>query len=310
MAEERFAGIDIGSNSVKLLITERKEDGSFVALSETVYVTRLGEGFHAQRLGEPAIRRTLDAIREFVRICSENGVTAAAAVGTSALREASNQREFLDRAAEMGITIEAISGEEEARLSYLAVRRDELWKRAPNLYVIDIGGGSTEVIHGIGSTEYPASRLSLALGAVRLTEAELRSDPPTVVQLTRAYAAADVALSESPTAKGTYIPVGVGGTVANLAAVKLGMLERDVERLHGAILSLTDIESQITLYAARTVEERKQIPGLNPARADIILGGAIILFQTMNHLGFESVHVSCRGLRWGLLYDRFGKHTV
>src|SRR5258706_2503550 len=221
MTESRFASIDVGSNSVKLLIAERRENRIFFPVSETVYITRLGEGFHAHRLGEPAIRRTLDAIREFARICAEFEVSGIAAVGTSALREASNQQEFIARAAEAGISIEAISGEEEARLSYIAVRHDRLWKDATNLYVIDIGGGSTEIIHGIGLGDLPASRISLPLGAVRLTEAVLRSDPPTIVQMTQAALSVDNTLHAASPVCGSFAAVGVGGTVSNIAPVHM-----------------------------------------------------------------------------------------
>src|SRR5258708_3519124 len=208
MTESRFASIDIGSNSVKLLVAERRENRIFFPVSETVYITRLGEGFLAHRLGEPAIRRTLDAIREFSRICAESNVTGIAAVGTSALREASNQQEFIARASEAGILIEAISGQEEARLSYIAVRHDKLWKDAVNLYVVDIGGGSTEIIHGIGMGDLPASRISLPLGAVRLTEAALRSDPPAIAQLAQAVLSVDETLHAVSPLCGSFAPVG------------------------------------------------------------------------------------------------------
>jgi exopolyphosphatase/guanosine-5'-triphosphate,3'-diphosphate pyrophosphatase len=307
MTEARFASIDIGSNSVKLLIAERHVNGSFTPISETVYLSRLGEGFHACRLSEPAMRRTLDAVREFARLCMDFNVQGIAAIGTSALRGAANQQDFVYRAAEAGIPIEPISGEEEARLSYLAVRRDPFWIAAPSLYVIDIGGGSTELIHGTGQAEAPDTRISLPLGAVRLTEAALRSDPPTVAQITHATELVDNAFLQLQLAPESFTAVGVGGTLANMGAVKMGLAEKDVDRLHGSVLLAEEVEAQVKLFASRSVEERKQIPGLNPARADIILGGAIILNQALNRLGLTEISISCRGLRWGLLYDRFGR---
>lgn len=306
MSAEVVAAIDVGSNSVKLTVACRDSVGRFEPLVESSLVTRLGEGIHLHRLGEPAIRRTLEALREFRAICDRNGCSQIEAVGTSALRDATNQDEFISRAGQVGIPVRAIAGEEEARLSYLAVRRDHLWRNSPLLFVIDIGGGSTELVCGIGSSQVPSSRISLNLGAVRLTEAELRSDPPTVAQMDGAVNAVRASLSAYDVPAGTGDIVGVGGTCTNVAGVHLGVTENFAERIHGTEILASEIELQIAKYASRTIEERKLIPGLNPARADVILAGAIILGQVLNRLNRDRLRVSARGLRWGLLYDRFG----
>ncbi|HXG25086.1 MAG TPA: Ppx/GppA phosphatase family protein [Chthonomonadales bacterium] len=306
-ARDRFASIDVGSNTVKLTIVERNSDGAFMPLWDMSRTTRLGEGIHARRLREAAIRRTLDVLREYVRICRRYGVQAIAAVGTSALREAVNREDFLARAREVGVEVEVISGEEEARLSYLAVRYDPCWRTTERLLVVDIGGGSTEIVMGDYLRASPGHRISLALGGVRLTEAALRSDPPTVQQIAEAVRLAQAALQGINIPSANYTAVGVGGTFVNLAAVRLSLAEHDPERLHGTVLTVADVEAQVALFAARTVEERKKIVGLDPARADIILGGALILSQILAWSGLESIAVSCRGLRWGVLYEKFGR---
>lgn len=318
-ASPRFASIDIGTNTIKLLIVERTVEGRFVPVLETSRTTRLGEGVVAGRLWEAAIRRTLDGLREFVQFCEEQGVTEAsriAAVGTAALRDAVNREEFLARAREIGLTIEAIPGEEEARLSFLAVRRDPLATlqdaRKP-LLVIDIGGGSSEVILSNAAGTDVGKRVSVPLGAVRLTESFLLSDPPTVQQIADAGRRIEEGFAEfaqhtfqGGTQAGAFHAVGVGGTIVNLASVKRGLAEQKAEQLHGTLLNLGDVEQQVNLYASRTKEQRKEIVGLSPARADIILGGALILSRVMTAFHLETVTVSTRGLRWGVLYDRFG----
>src|SRR5579872_211377 len=184
MSNPRFASIDVGSNTVKLLIVEADGEGGFRPLLETVRTARLGEGMHARRLREVAIRRTLEALEEFASLCREYGVVQIAAVGTSALRDAANQEEFIKRARRVGVEVAAIPGEEEARLSFTAVRRDAFWRHAERLLVVDIGGGSTEII--LGDRMGMRQHSSLLLGAVRLTEAVLHSDPPTIQQISEA----------------------------------------------------------------------------------------------------------------------------
>ncbi|HSV73342.1 MAG TPA: hypothetical protein VLH79_06240 [Chthonomonadales bacterium] len=301
----RCAAIDVGTNTVKLTVAEADGTGAFRALVDTSTTTRLGEGIHAGRLREAAIRRTLDAIAAYAATCREHGARRIAAVGTSALRDAVNGVDFVRRAAEHGVAVEPIGGDEEARLSFLAVRRDQRWRDAGPLLVVDIGGGSTELILGDGAG--PVARVSLQLGAVRLTEAFLRGDPPTVVEIDVASRAAEEAIARSGvSADGSLTAVGVGGTFTNLGAVQAGEARPSFESIHGRVLALADVEDQAALFAGLTVEQRKQVTGLDPMRADIILAGAIIAIRAMSAFGQERIAVSCRGLRWGLLYDRFG----
>jgi exopolyphosphatase/guanosine-5'-triphosphate,3'-diphosphate pyrophosphatase len=301
------AGIDVGTNSVKMVIADLR-DGAATRVYETSVVTRLGEGLHAHayRLREAAMRRTLDALAEMVDAAHAHGVTRIAAVGTSALRDAVNREEFLHRVHERcGLILEVIVGEEEARLSFLAVRRDPLWRDVGRLWVIDIGGGSTEIIVGEPGGDEVEARVSIDLGAVRLTERCLRSDPPSVTQLMAANEVTAEALRAAKLApmQEPFVLVGVGGTMTNLATMDCGS-RAEPEAIHGYVLRADRLEAQIAVLAARTIEGRKEIVGLDPRRADIILGGAIVLAQALAQLGATAIQVSARGLRWGLLYDR------
>lgn len=308
MSGRRYAALDVGTNSTKLLVAELGPTGPTPCLDETI-ITRLGEGMqgHSRRLREAPMRRTLEAIDDLVKKAHAQNTPQIAAVGTAALREAENREEFLHRVKERcGLEIEVIPGEEEARLSYLAVRLDPIWRACDPLMVIDVGGGSTEVILGAARSKQIEARISAPLGAVRMTEQFLKSDPPSITQLAAANqsaAKACAALPSAPRGKDVTL-VGVGGTVTNLGAMDLA--DRKVSQdLHGSLLSADRLEMLVERLAISTVEERRKMPGLDPRRADIILGGAILLSQAMAQVGASAVTVSTRGLRWGLLYDRF-----
>ena len=253
------------------------------------------------------MRRTLDAIANLVEKSRFHRVSELVAVGTAALRDAENRDDFLRRIEERcGLKVEVISGEEEARLSYLAVRKDPKWRNTENLWVIDIGGGSTEIIQGKPNSTEVLARVSVNLGAVKITERFLRSDPPRVTQLIEASNAIAKQIAEqSPkvSENETLTLVGVGGTVTNLGAVAYA--GKNIENLHGQELTLEAIEDQIERFAMQTIEDRKKTPGLNPQRADIILGGALLLAQSLFYLGCSSLTISTGSLRWGVLYDRF-----
>jgi exopolyphosphatase/guanosine-5'-triphosphate,3'-diphosphate pyrophosphatase len=251
------------------------------------------------------MRRTLEALEDFANLSRQNVLDGVATVGTAALREAVNGDEFVERAAGIGVPIERIAGTEEARLSYLAVRLDPHWISEPLITVIDIGGLSTEIVRGGGEV---AERRSMKLGAVALTETALLSDPPTIHQI--AVAAQDIAvhMEDVLPVSGAGTAVGVGGTFTNLAAVKIGHGERDPEIVHGVHLSIEDVEAMTERFAALPIAERQLITGIDPGRADVILAGALILGRVLNRLGLSGCDVSARGLRWGLLYDRFGTH--
>jgi len=302
------AAIDIGTNSIKLIVAELKRNEARRAY-ETAAITRLGEAMQAQslRLREAAMRRTLDALVPMMTAAREHGAEQIVAVGTAALRDAENRDEFLRRAHDRcGLDVEVISGEEEARLSFLAVRLDPHWRDCDALLVIDIGGGSTEIIRGEGGREEVAARVSVNIGAVRVTEHYLRSDPPTISQLSEANQAIIRAFQqvEAQLPHESFTVVVVGGTATNLAGMDRGGFQ-DSDDLHGHVLTADRVEQMVERLSVSTIEQRREIAGLDPRRADIILGGALLLSQAMARIGTSEVAVSTRGLRWGLLYDRF-----
>jgi exopolyphosphatase/guanosine-5'-triphosphate,3'-diphosphate pyrophosphatase len=270
-------------------------------------ITRLGEGMqpNSRYLREVPMRRTLKILEAYAQREQTANVEGVVAVGTAALRDAENSAEFLRRVKEQtGLEVEVISGEEEARLSYLAVRRDPLWRALPSLVVVDVGGGSTEIILGEGDSI--SARQSINWGAVKITESFLRSDPPSIAQLMQANEVAQAAFEEvlldfniTPS-----LVVGVGGTITTLAAMQAKRAD-DYEALHGITLDTDDIEDQITQLSQRSLAQRKEMQGLDPKRADIIVGGAILLAQALEKLESTTLTVSTRGLRWGVLYDRF-----
>ncbi len=306
IAPARYACIDVGTNSTKMLVAEL--GGSPRAVFTLSAVTRLGEGMtpNTPFLREVPIRRTLDALADMADAARQQGASVTVAVGTAALRDAENRDDFLRRALERtGVAVEVIAGAEEARLSYLAVRRDPVWRGENFLRVIDIGGGSTEIIQGEAGGERIASRISVNLGAVKLTEGFLRSDPVSVTQMAAANAAAAEQFAQVEIALGAdALLVGVGGTLTNLAAMQRGRLP-EADELNGFRLSSETLSVLCGRLANATLAERKTFPGLDPRRADIILAGAILLTQALAHLGASEVAVSTRGLRWGVLFDRF-----
>lgn len=291
------AAVDIGTNSVKLTVARRGE-----ILYDATRITRLGKKVDASgRLDPEAVARTLAALAEMGAAARERGAARIAAVGTSALRDASDGAAFVAAAAEaLGGVVEVISGEREARLTYLAARRDPDLALPDDRPVAtcDIGGGSTEIVLGEGD----ALRffMSLQLGAVRLTERALPSDPPTPAERARAGQMADDALAAVPSSDGALL-VASGGTAANLAGIARGRL--DPAAIHGQRLTAAQIVGQVDALAALPLAARRDVPGLEPERADVIVAGALILARTLHRLGAPAAIVSARGLRYGLLYE-------
>lgn len=305
----RYACIDCGTNSVKIVVADLA-DGLARPVYENSATTRIGEGMqdNEMRLQEAPMRRTLEAIEQFAASARAHNALEIVLIGTAALRDAHNREAFVQQVRERcDLHLEVISGEEEARLSFLAVRRDPHWRGFAHLLVIDIGGGSTELIQGEEGADRVQSRISVNLGAVKLTERCLRSDPPSAEQIAAARDAAASAFAAVRVADETgepYHVVGVGGTLTNLGGMKLHAMV-DPERLHGLALHVPELEKLCALLADKTVEERRSLPGLDPRRADIILAGVILLIHALAHIGSKQIDVSTRGLRWGLLYDRF-----
>ncbi len=301
-----FSCIDIGTNSVKLLTADLSKSYPSRIYEHSI-ISRLGEGMDEKlpMLQPQPIERTLDAVNSFYETARSQNVQTIAAVGTAALREAKNREALLKPLQDKwGLDVEILSGEEEARYSYLAVSKDPLWSDKPGLLVVDIGGGSTEIVTGKGSAIL--SRASTSTGAVRITENFLHADPPAANEIQNAnfnIAKSFSSIKDAETLE-TYSVVGVGGTISNLCSMQQGRFV-EADELHGMEFTLENLERQIELLQKTPLAARKDIPGLDPRRADILLGGALILHRILLLLKCDSMTVSTRGLRWGVLYDKF-----
>jgi exopolyphosphatase / guanosine-5'-triphosphate,3'-diphosphate pyrophosphatase len=301
-----YAAIDVGTNTVLLLVAERKASG-FQAVAERGSITRLGKGVDAtRRLAPEAMERTLDAVGRFAAEARALGAVGLVVSATSAARDAENGGEFLAAAKERsGVEVEILSGEEEARLSYLAVSNDFAAEAGSReLVAIDIGGGSTEFIFGTGSAV--RFHKSLDVGSVRLTERCVRSDPPSTEDFVRLNAELAAALPSVPCPAADALVVGVAGTVTTLYAVANAVVPYDAARVHGGWLSRDTLARTRARLASAPLAARKRIPGLQAERADVIVAGAVLLECALDHLGAVGTRVSDRGLRWGLLAARFG----
>lgn len=299
---ERIASIDIGTNTILLLIAEVQR-GKINTLFDTETVARLGEGVHKTAiLLDEAMERGFQTLDQYLRRCQELNVQKIFAVGTSALREAKNSNLFLQRATEQfGLNIEVISGEEEARLSFLAVAKD-LKERERPLLVLDVGGGSTELI--CGKDNAILKWASLPLGIVRFTERFLLSDPVKEAEWKAMAEEIQKQLSAFPFPQGPLSMISIGGTGTALASVELGLEKFIPEKIHRSVLTREALRDQLSLYRSKTIEERKKIKGLPPSRADVILAGGTILYLIMEAFGCSSFMVSTHGVRYGLLYNK------
>jgi exopolyphosphatase/guanosine-5'-triphosphate,3'-diphosphate pyrophosphatase len=301
----RHAVIDVGTNSVKFHIGERDAAGRWRAIVDRAELTRLGEGLgdHGAIAAEP-LERTVAAIARMVEEARRHQVRATAAVGTAGLRIARNRDQVIAAIrARTGITVEVIPGEEEGRLAYLAVRAG-LGAPEGSLVVFDTGGGSSQFTFGRGPQV--EERFSVNVGAVRYTErfGLAGAVAPEVLRDALAAIAADLSRLDGRPRPDAL--VAMGGAVTNMTAVKLGLATYDPDLVQGAILDRAEIDRQIELYRSRDAEARRGIVGLQPKRAEVILAGACIVRAVMDKLGQQTLTVSDRGLRHGLLLDRFG----
>jgi exopolyphosphatase/guanosine-5'-triphosphate,3'-diphosphate pyrophosphatase len=302
---ERYAVIDVGTNSVKFHVAERDRDGHWHTIEDRAEVTRLGDGLQETgRLNPEPVERTAAAVAAMTAEARSHGVPAIAAVGTAGLRMAPNSADFLAAVrARCGVTVEIISGEEESRLAYLAAVAG-LGRADGSRVVFDTGGGSSQFT--FGTADEVEERFSVDVGAVRFTE-QYGLDRPVSAEVVAD--ALDAIASDLTRLDGRPVPdtvVAMGGATTNLAAVKHGLAAYDPDVVQGTVLDLAEIDRQIELYRARGADERRQVVGLQPQRADIILAGACIVRTVLGRLGCNELTVSDRGLRHGVLMERFG----
>ena len=312
MPARRQATIDIGTNTTLLLVAERPAGADLTAvrvLSERAEITRLGRGIGKDgRLTAEGIQGTLRALEDYAAEARAAGAPLAV-VGTEGLRKAPNADEFLRPAAQiLGTPVEVISGDREAELTFRAAVTSFPALAALPLMVIDIGGGSTEVI--ISDRAGVESRRSLPLGSVRLTERHVAHDPPAASEQAALLADLRAALAVLPATSASGAPlrlVGTAGTVTTLAAMALELRDYDPDRVHGYELSAEKLAEQVLRLGKSTQGEREQMVGLDPRRADVIFAGANILAAFVERLGARSVLVNDRGIRWGLLFERLSQ---
>lgn len=302
----RLAAIDIGTNSIKITVADADAAGALHIVRESAEITRLGAGVDAgKRLDDDAVARTLAALSRFAADARALGAADIVAAGTSALRDAANGPDFLVRAQnETGLIIEIISGDREAQLAYSAVRADpDLGLPSDfGIVVFDIGGGSTEL--SLGGANGLERHVSLDIGAVRVTERFLHSDPPTDRETAEAVQFLQAALAVFPPPDRQPILVGIGGSVVNIGAVTLAKDTPPPNDVHGTLLFASDAQDALSRFAAVPLAERRSLPGLEPARADVIIGGALILNALLAHFHSDRFLISARGLRYGLLAER------
>jgi exopolyphosphatase / guanosine-5'-triphosphate,3'-diphosphate pyrophosphatase len=292
----RVAALDLGTNTTRLLVAD-VHDGSVQQVVRRTRITRLGEGVDARRRLLPLpITRVRNSLADFRRELEGLGAERALAVATSAIRDAENGEAFLGEVEwSYGFKTRLLSGEDEALLTLRGVASGR--KLDGRALVIDIGGGSTELI--AGSPDSVSFRISTDLGSVRLTERYLRGDPPGEGELSMCAAAIRSLLAErvpDEARTGVDAAIGVAGTITSLAALDLGLVEYDPDRVHGHRLTHDAVHAQLTRLAAIPLAERRQVPGLEPERAPVIVAGAMILRETMRYFGLDEVEVSERDL--------------
>lgn len=306
----RYAIIDIGTNSVILLVCDvNNRTREYKVILDTTEITRLGQGLYPTLyLQSSSIDRTCAVIRQYLRQTEILGVEQTVAVGTNVLRVAENARSFIDLVQdEFRLDVEVILADTEAHLSYLSVREDRAFRRleAHELMVIDIGGGSTEQVF-LDNGDLICR--SVPFGAVSITDQFVKNDPPTNQEIQKIEVFIQETLINQGWTTQSQVPislVGIGGTIVNLAVVESGLIEPDLSVVHGQVLDQKEISDQIDLFRSLTIDDLRRIPGLEVKRADVILAGTLILRGLMNHVGVDHVYVSTRGVRYGVMIDRF-----
>ncbi len=299
-----FAVVDIGSNSGRMIVFRLREGEHLDVIEDARAPLRLARAMrNAGTLGTDAIERTVEALRDFRAVAEGAGASRIIAVATSAVRDASDGPVLVERARKIGIPLQVIDGDLEARLGFLGAVHD---LPVSTGFTMDVGGGSLELTRFVDRAL--VGSWSLPLGSLRLSDEYLERDPPTerdVAKVRKAVAAAldDAGLVELRKREDL---VGIGGTVRNLAKIDLRRTDYPLPLLHGYELSERRVLEIVEDLAERTMKRRAQVPGLNPDRADTIVGGALIVHATMQHLGARRLIVSGRGLREGIALDAAG----
>ncbi|AVH97143.1 MULTISPECIES: Ppx/GppA phosphatase family protein [Streptomyces] len=289
----RVAGIDCGTNSIRLLVADvHPETGELVELDRRMTIVRLGQGVdRTGRLAPEALERTFAACREYAAVIEELGAERIRFVATSASRDAENRDEFVNGVVEiLGVEPEVITGDQEAAFSFAGATCE--LPGTETYLVVDIGGGSTEFVTG---TDHVQAARSVDIGCVRLTERHVRHDPPTAeeIEAIRAdvRAALDLAAEAVPIDTADVL-VGLAGSVTTVAALSLGLPAYDSEKVHHSRVSAEQVAEVTDRLLASTHDERAAIPVIHPGRIDVIVAGALVLREIVERVGAREVVVS------------------
>jgi exopolyphosphatase/guanosine-5'-triphosphate,3'-diphosphate pyrophosphatase len=293
-----IAVIDIGTNTLLLLIV----DQAMRPIVDLCRFGRLGKGLDATgRLAGDAIATSLEICREYRRVMDDHGVAQPIVIATQAAREAGNAGDFIGPAEQiLGAPIQVIAGEREAELAALAVARTFPELAAARYLVVDVGGGSTEVI--TVDAGRVGARTSLPIGAVRLTERHFHHDPPTPPDIAALTADIDRHLAALELPRSVPV-IGTAGTATTLAAIKLGLERYDPALVTGLRISRDAVVVLLGRLLAASIAERKAIPGIEPQRADVIAAGAAIFARILQRIDAPVLITCDRGIRWGLAYE-------
>jgi len=311
----RFASLDVGSNTVRLLIAERLSSREFRPLRVERIITRLGGGFSgAGELSESSMERTVEAIRILADLAEKNGVKEVFAVGTGVLREAKNQERFMDRVVRRtGIPLRLLSGAEEANLMLRGVLGSLNEKTLARL-ITDVGGWSTEILWVEG--EMPRQTVSLGLGVVALTERFLKADPPLAGELEELETHSRNLLREIRSQwenTGRNVRslhpnlIGTAGTATTLAAINLGLTTYVPQKVNGHLISFHGLKELYHRLRFLPVRERQKIPGLERGREDLIVAGAAIILSLLDVFDLSRLEVTDSGLLEGALLEGIAK---
>jgi len=286
----RVGVVDLGTNSTRLLVAD-VDDGFVHELDRRLRITRLGDGVdEGRRLVPAAIARVRTVLAEYREAIELLGAVRKLAIATSAVRDAANGREFLRNIeAELGFETRLLSGDEEALTMFRGVASGR--EVAARTLVVDVGGGSTELV--LGGPEGVRFHVSLDLGCVRLTERFLGHDPPARAELEACSAFVRTLLEERvPAEVQPEAAIGVAGTVTTFATLDLGLDEEVPERVHGHVMTREWIATEVDGLALATVEELRARPGIHRDRASVIVAGGIVVRETLTHFGLESLQAS------------------
>jgi exopolyphosphatase/guanosine-5'-triphosphate,3'-diphosphate pyrophosphatase len=297
----RVAALDLGTNTTRLLVAD-VDDGRVEDLERRVQITRMGESVDARRRLLPLpIARVRNSLTEYRRALEQLGAERVLAVATSAVRDAENGEAFLGEIEwSYGFTTRLLSGSDEALLTFSGATLSRRLERAT--LVVDLGGGSTELI--VGDREGVRFHVSLDAGSVRMTERYLHSDPPTSLYLEQCARAVRALLAEHvPDDVRPDAAIGVAGTVTTLAALAQNLPEYDPVRVHGFRLSAEDVGEQLTRLATLPLNYRQELPALEPKRAGVIVGGVVILREVLAHFGLEEIEASERDILHGVALE-------